>query len=43
MGPVADISTLDPLMSSKRGKNSSKLVKRAFSGLNMTLADVFVA
>jgi hypothetical protein len=33
MGLVAEISTLDPLMGLKSGKNSSKLAKRAFLGL----------
>jgi hypothetical protein len=33
MGPVAEISTLDVLVSLKNDKNSSKLAKTAFSGL----------
>jgi hypothetical protein len=33
MGSVAEISTLGLLMGLKNDKNSSKLVKRAFSGL----------
>jgi hypothetical protein len=33
MGSVAEISTLGLLMGLKNDKNSSKLAKRAFSGL----------